>query len=432
MKTATKILVLITALGLFSPTPSKAFSVLTHEALIDASWDKVIAPLLKEKFPSTTPDQLKQAHSYAYGGCLIADMGYFPFGNVYYTNLAHYVRSGDFVDALIAESQNVNEYAFALGALSHYMADKYGHSMATNLVVPMLYPKIKKKFGDVVTYEDDHISHSRTELSFDVLQVAQGNYATQTYHDFIGFNVAKPVLERAFLKTYGEDINNVFPDIDLTISTFRWSVKTLLPGLTRTAWALKKNEIRKNDSTATARKFRYKIKKRKYEQEFGAKREKLSFKAEAFALFIKIMPKIGPFKVFKYQDPGPEGEKLFIKAFDTILVHYATVINNLHNNKANLADIDYDTGKQTTMGEYELADQTYSDLVLKLQDNKYIYLTPPLKQNILTFFNNPHSSAFEKKYPDKWTKTIQAVDEIKIAMPVAMDNQKVAAPAQAN
>src|SRR5665213_3133226 len=186
-----------------SPLSTKAYSVLTHEALVDASWDKSILPLLKHKYPVATDQELKTAHAYAYGGCLIADMGYFPFGNVYFTDLAHYVRSGDFVEALLSESENLDEYAFALGSLCHYMADKYGHSIATNHVVPIIYPEDRQKFGSVVTYEQDHIAHSRVEISFDVLQTARGNYATAAYHDFIGFEVAKPVLERAFLKTYG-------------------------------------------------------------------------------------------------------------------------------------------------------------------------------------------------------------------------------------
>jgi hypothetical protein len=420
-----KLSLLFLVLGTLLPHRSKAFSVLTHEALIDACWEKSLKPLLKDKYPGTTDDQLKLARSYAYGGSLIADMGYFPFGSTYYTNLAHYVRSGDFVANMLTEAENINEYAFALGALSHYMADKYGHSMATNRVVPMLYPKIKKKFGDVVTYEDDHISHSRTELSFDVLQIAKGNYITQTYHDFIGFNVAKPVLERAFLKTYGEDINTVFSNLDLTISTFRWAVRSLLPGLARTAWALKKNDIKKTDSTATARRFHYRMTRKNYFQEFGKKREKLGFGARFVAFFFKIVPKVGPFKVFKYQNPGAEGEKLFIKSFDTMQVHYTDILTTLHSKNITLADIDYDTGQTTRMGEYELADQTYSELMLNLEDKKFVYLTQPLQQNLLSFYNNEHHSEFMQKDPEKWKKTILAVDMMKTMKPVPLDSLKL-------
>ena len=267
----------VLVLLLFFSHSSKAYSVLTHEAVVDASWQKSIIPLLKEKYPMATDSELRVAHSYAYGGCMMPDMGYFPFGSTYFTDLAHYVRTGDFVCALISEAQNLNEYAFALGALSHYMADKYGHSLGTNHVVPLVYPKLKKEFGDIVTYEQNPIAHSRVEISFDVLQVARGNYATQAYHDFIGFNVAKPVLERAFMKIYGQDINVVFGNLDLAISTFRWSVKDLLPTLTRSAWVLKKDEIKKTNPSANSRNFRYRMHRRDYKLEFGKTHQKASF-----------------------------------------------------------------------------------------------------------------------------------------------------------
>ncbi len=317
-----KCLFLIVIFILLHPLSTKAYSVLTHEALIDASWAKNIRPLLKYKYPLATDDDLKKAHAYAYGGSLIADMGYFPFGNVYFTNLSHYARSGDFVEALLSEAQNLDEYAFALGALCHYMGDKYGHSLATNHVVPIVYPEMGKKFGPVVTYEEDHISHSRVEISFDVLQIAKGNYASQDYHDLIGFEVSRPVLERAFLKTYGQDINAVFGDLDLVIGSFRWSVKSLLPTVTRIAWVIKKRDIKKQNPSVNAHTFHYKMSKKAFNREFGSSRQKPGFKAEVLSFFIRIVPKIGPFKALRFRDVGPAGEKLFIRSFDTTLVHY--------------------------------------------------------------------------------------------------------------
>jgi len=433
-KTCKKYLFILLTIGMLNPLTSKGYSVLTHQALIDASWEKHLLPLLKQQYPGSTDEQLKIAHSYAYGGALIADMGYYPFGSTYYTDLAHYVRSGDFVVALINESENLNEYAFALGALCHYMADKYGHSLATNVVVPLTYPKIKKKFGDVVTYEDDRLSHSRMEFAFDVLQVARGNYASSTYHDFIGFNVSQPVLERAFLRTYGQDINTVFGDLPLAISTFRWSVKSLFPGLMKTAWALKKDDIKKINPTATSRTFKYKMSKKAYYEEFGKEREKPTFSNKVFAFIIKIMPKIGPLKAFKFVPPGPEGEKLFIRSFDTVLVHYHAALATLSNNKAvttpQLPDIDFDTGKPTAMGEYGLTDQTYSDLLLNLQKTKFNNLSAPLKQNILGFYNTADTLAYAEKQPGQWKKMAIALQQIKTAPTVKMDTLKVFHAAQ--
>jgi hypothetical protein len=178
---------------------SNAYSILTHEALIDVNWEKVLLPLLKQKYPGSTEKELREAHAYAYGGAVVPDMGYFPRGSKLFTNLIHYVRSGDFVMALLQDAQNLNEYAFALGVLCHYNADKYGHSIGINPGVPMTYPKVEKKFGDTATYGEDPIAHVRMEFSFDVLQTARGNYAPDTYHDFIGFKVARPLLEKSFL-----------------------------------------------------------------------------------------------------------------------------------------------------------------------------------------------------------------------------------------
>jgi hypothetical protein len=142
-------------LALFSPTVCTGYSVLTHEAIIDATWKDSIEPLLLCRFPGATPEELLQARAYAYGGSLIQDMGYYPFGSKFFSDLTHYVRSGDFVVALIEESQNLNEYAFALGALSHYAADTSGHQNATNLAVAIMYPKLARRYGSSVTYEDD-------------------------------------------------------------------------------------------------------------------------------------------------------------------------------------------------------------------------------------------------------------------------------------
>jgi len=406
------------------PTSTKAYSVLTHEALIDASWDKNILPLLKYKYPAASNEDLRLAHSYAYGGCLIADMGYFPFGSAYFTNLAHYTRSGDFVENLISEAENLNEYAFALGSLCHYMGDKYGHSLATNRTVPIVYPETRKKFGPVVTYEEDHISHSRVEIAFDVLQTARGNYANQGYHDFIGFNVARPVLERAFLKTYGQDINLVFGDLGLAIGTFRWSVKSLLPTITRTAWVIKKNDIKKLNPGMTSRKFHYHMSQKAYNKEFGEQRQKPGFKAQALSVFIRIVPKVGPFKVFKFKDVGPEGEKLFIQSFDTVLNHYHAALAKLYNGRVELPDVDYDTGKPTMMGEYGLADQTYGDLIDKLQDTKFAGLTAPLKNNIVGFYDKADSTFFAKKYPGNWKKTYTDLQNIKGAPIIKLDSLK--------
>ena len=382
-----KIIFILTAVFLGCSFTSNAYSILTHEAIIDAAWEKSLKPLLKQKFPNATEEELKEAHAYAYGGAVAPDMGYFPFGSRLFTNLVHYVRSGDFVCILLEGAQNINEYAFALGVLSHYNADNYGHPLGVNVSVPIVYPKDRKKFGDTVTYLQDKTAHLRMEFGFDVLQTARGNYASEAYHDFIGFQVSKPLLERAFLKSYGLNINDIFGNFDVAVSTFRWTVKSLFPDVTKVAWSLKKNEIVQSNPNATSRKFIYKMSRHNYHKEFGKEREKPGFSASAIAFLIRVVPKVGPLKGLHFKAPTPDSEKLFTESFDTVLSHYVHYTKDLRYTNLLLPNIDYDTGKKTAPGEYELADENYGTLLLMLSDDDFSHVSPELKQNILTFYN---------------------------------------------
>src|SRR5215467_1677757 len=152
------------AVLIVSAPPARAYSVLTHEAIIDVLWDTNIRPLLLKRFPNATPEELLKAHAYVYGGAIIQDIGYYPYGKKFVSDLTHYFRSGDFILSLIRNSQDLNEYAFAIGSLAHYAADNYGHRLATNVAVPLLYPELRKKYGAVVTYEENPIAHIKTEF----------------------------------------------------------------------------------------------------------------------------------------------------------------------------------------------------------------------------------------------------------------------------
>src|SRR6478752_2407809 len=244
---------------------ANGYSILTHEQIVDLLWDAQIKPLLLQKYPQATMEELRHAHAYAYGGCLIQDMGYYPFGNKTFSDLVHYVRSGDFVSALLAEAGDLNEYAFALGALAHYAADIIGHPVV-NAAVAREFPKLKAKFGPVVTYAQDKKAHIRTEFGFDVVQVAKQRYSSDSYHDFIGFEVAKPALERAFLKTYGVRLQDIFGDLDLSIGSFRWSVSRAMPELTRVALLTKKDAMVKENPSFVRSKFLYNLKRADYEK----------------------------------------------------------------------------------------------------------------------------------------------------------------------
>lgn len=390
---------------------SSAYSIISHQAVVDAAWKSSILPLLQKKFPSATDSVLKDAHAYAYGGSVAADMGYFPFGSALYSNLVHYVRSGDFVKALVDAAADVNEYAFAMGFLSHYNADKYGHPLATNIVAPKLYPKVKKKFGTTATYEEDPVAHSRTEFGFDVLQVARGSYQSQAYRDFIGFQISKAVLEKAFFKTYGLKIDDVFGSYSMAVGTFRWTVRSLLPTLTRAAWKAKKADIKKLKPGITSRQFKYRMNRNTYYQSFGREREKAGIGASLVAFVIRIMPKIGPLKKLRFVIPDGEAEKLFVQSFDTTTTHLVKNVQSSDGRNLQLTNIDYDTGKPTKRGEYKLADVTYDDLLFKLHDGNFATVNEDLKNNLLLFFSAPavSGSVNKEKEPQQRDSILNAL-----------------------
>jgi hypothetical protein len=397
----------------FIASISFGYSILTHEALIDVNWEKVLLPLLKQKYPGSTEAELKEAHAYAYGGAVAPDMGYFPRGSKLFTNLVHYVRSGDFVMALLHDAQDLNEYAFALGVLCHYYADKYGHRIGINPGVPITYPKVEKEFGDVVTYGEDPVSHVRMEFSYDVLQTARGNYATSTYHDFIGFKIARSVLERSFLKIYGININDLFPNLGRTIGTFRWIVKDLFPHITRAAWASKKGDISKATPGITGRKFIYNMHRKNYYKDFASKDERPPFFGNVLSLIIRIAPKIGPLRVLKFKTPGAVAEKLFIQSFDTTVAFYASHITSLRSSPVILTNINFDTGLTTASGDYKLTDKTYAELLKKLRDNQFASVTVSLQQNILSFYNGYKPVITSKKEKREWQRTEEALSQLR-------------------
>jgi len=358
----------IVLLILLMPLCSQALSIFAHEAVIDKEWTKTILPLLKLKYPAATDSELLVAHAYCYGGAISPDMGYYSTGGMFFTNLVHYVNTGDFVNALFDEAQNVNEYAFAIGFLSHYYADKYGHSFCVNKAVPMLFPKLKKKFGDVMTYEQAEIPHTQVEFGFDVVQTAMGNYKPKEYHDYIGFEVSQPVLERAFLKTYKLKMKDVFNSAPIAIAVFRFFVKNMISEFTKDAWRIRQSAITKLNPLADKKKYTYKIDKVAYEKEFG----KIPVKSTMLSFVIAIFPKVGPLAKFHFKEPSPEVEKLFNQTMDTILLHYSVHLNSLAYSRPSLENINYDTGNKSVPKEYKIADKTYHELVEKQKDKKQV------------------------------------------------------------
>jgi hypothetical protein len=360
-------LALALALAAAGPRPAEAYSVLVHESNIDALWNPRILPLLHRRFPAATPDELAAARAYAYGGSVIQDLGYYPFGDHFFTNLLHYVKTGDFVEALLRDAANVDEYAFAIGALCHYASDTEGHSIAVNHAVPLIYPKLASKFGPDVPYDEAPKEHILVEFAYDVLLVAHGGYKLQAYHDFIGFKVAKPLLERAFRETYGLEMKDLFLSEDLAIGSFRHAVATTIPNVTRVAWEKKRDQIEKTTPGVVEREFVYVLPRGAYETEFGDEYEKPHGFMRLLGWLYALVPKIGPLRPLAFKVPTPEAERLFVESVERSRQRFGRELDDLARRRLDLPDVDLDTANPSRPGEYPLADDTRADLVKKLR-----------------------------------------------------------------
>jgi hypothetical protein len=365
--------------------------VLTHQALVDTLWEDQIKKVLLTRFPNATEEELKVAHGYTYGGCIIQDLGYYPFGNRFFSDLVHYVRSADLLPALIEESQDLNEYAFALGAVSHYGADVEGHALGVNRAVPVLYPKLRRKFGDEVTYADNPASHLKTEFGFDVLQVARGHYASDAYHDYIGFQVSKELLARAFVRTYGLKLEDVLPRLDVTLASYRYSVRKLIPRTTKAAWAARSKDIMKRQPGTSRKEFLYNISRTSYEKEWGSNYERPGPGARFMALLFRLIPKFGPFKAFAFKLPTPQVEHMFEDSFDAAVKRNRASFTQVREGVLKLSNRDLDTGRPVSAGEYELTDRTYDKLIGKLAEKHFEGVTAGIRENILRFYDSMKS-----------------------------------------
>src|ERR1022692_361886 len=298
-----------------------AYSVLTHEEIVDLLWTDQIRPLILKRYPGLSEEQIKEAHAYAYGGAVIQDLGYYPFGSVEFSNLVHYVRTGDFVGELLAQSNDADEYAFALGALSHYASDIAGHP-AVNRSVAIEYPKLEAKFGTSVRYAQDKAAHLKTEFGFDTVQVEKNRYASQQYHDFIGFQVSKSLLERVFPVVYGVQLKEVLPREDLAIGSYRYSVNELIPEMTRVALRTHKKDMMHEQPSFSKQKFLYRLSRSDYERNWGKEYTKPGPGVRVLAVFVRYIPKIGPFKAMAFKNPNPKTEEMYFKSINTSVDQY--------------------------------------------------------------------------------------------------------------
>ena len=386
--------------------------------MVDALWGSTITPLMRERFPGITADRITAARAYAYGGSVIQDLGYYPFGNKLFTNLVHYVRSGDFVAALVRGAQDPNEYAFALGALAHYASDNAGHSLGVNRAVPIVYPKLRAKFGDEVLFADSPARHVMVEFAFDVLQVGAGTYTSEAYRDFIGFEVAKPLLARAFRETYALELDDLFFSEDLAIGSYRRAVSTTIPEITRLAWEDKQDEIRKRTPDIDRGKFVFALTKQDYEKAYGTTYKKPGILSRIVFALVKILPKVGPFRPLAFEPLSPEAIRLMEASFASARERYRTLLTSMDRSASarglpTVANTDLDTGKPSLRAHNPLVEETYADLLDKLSKKQFAGVSRALRTDLTRHYDAPISgrvlSRKDRKRQEKARRQLEAM-----------------------
>ncbi len=302
---------LLSFLGIIRP--ADAYSPLTHEQLIDLTWNSSIVPLLKSRYPYLTPAEIEHARAYAYGGCVIQDIGYYPFGDLFFSKLTHYVRSGDFVVNLFRNASNADELAFAIGALSHYIGDSIGHSEATNLAVPIEFPRLRDKYGFVVTYAEGEHQHVQSEFAFDVDEIAHHRFAPVHYLRYAGLEVPTKQLALAFYQTYGlrEDFTSI-RHRRMNVAGYRFSVHRFIPRIADALTILHRHDEPADVDNADLQQLTLEIAAVAQANNWSAYRRRAGIGTFVLAGFIRILPKVGKLKLLAIKGPTSETEVDYI------------------------------------------------------------------------------------------------------------------------
>jgi hypothetical protein len=367
--------------------PAGGFSVLTHEALIDLTWSDSIRPLLLKRYPNLTPRDLRDARAYAYGGCVIQDLGYYPFGKPMFSNLLHYVRTGDFIRALFRDAQGPNDLAFAIGALAHYYGDTIGHPESINLAVANNFPKLAAKYGPNVNYAEGERQHVRTEFAFDVNDAAKHRLAPLGYLNHVGFAVPVPLLSRAFYDTYGLDLAKVLGEHRPTLQGYRYAVRTLLPRVAYAEVLLHRKHMPPDVPSPELDEFNQEVATLAAQDNWARYRKHAGFGTHVLAGFIAILPKVGPLDDLAIVGPTSSAEQDYVKA----LMHTAAALRQAlgqATHSGGLPNKDLDTGDDVYPGTYSLEDYAYAGLLHQMTGDPTQPIPYGIKRDLLAYFSD--------------------------------------------
>jgi hypothetical protein len=395
----------IAALALILPAvPAIPYSVQTHEELIDLAWKQSIRPILLKHYPTLTEAQLQEAHAYAYGGCAIQDFGYYPFGNGFFSDLTHYVRAGDFVSNLLRNAQTADELAFAIGSLSHYIGDMIGHSIAVNHAVPVEFPKLEKKYGTTVNYADNPHAHVQTEFAFDINQLSKRRFAPYDYLKFVGLEVPRPLLRKAFFETYGINLPDIIGSKETSIRVYRYGVRRFIPNIAAAETLLHKKNFPADLPSSDLDDLKKDLLQASADNNWETYRKNAGFGTHMFAGFIFILPKVGTLKMLSIKGPTQQTEDLYVKSVNRSIKAMRRVLTDYDHIDTYLANRDLDTGLLVKPGGYPLADKTYAKLLGMITEKPSNVIPNQLKHDLLAYYADPDAPIITKKSPEQWAK----------------------------
>ena len=403
-------------LAVVAPQCGFGYATFTHEELIDLAWNDSIRSLLLQRYPGTTETGLREAHAFAYGGCLIQDLGYYPFGKELFSDLTHYVRSGDFVLALLRDARNVNEFAFAIGALSHYVGDSIGHSEGINPSTAITFPDLERQYGPVVTYEEDPIAHVRTEFGFDVAQTAFFRYAPREYRKRIGFRVSRAVLERAYYETYGLTVRSILGPPIGAMSSYRVGVRRVIPLFAKATIVNVRRHVPPAQPSPALEQLLASISKTDYATNWSQYHHGPRLEDHVLGIIVRLIPKIGILKILAIKPPSAQTEELFVESLNVALTQFQASLAELSKSPSSeltLANRDLDTGSKVRPGAYRLTDRAYAELLRKVTARPGLQIPPALREDILAYYADPEVPTTTKRNSKAWKKVLAQLEFLK-------------------
>lgn len=377
-----------------------AFSALAHQAVVDSCWVRSVVPVLESRYAGATPAQLREARAYAYGGALLQDLGYYPGNAALFTDLTHYVRTGDFVRALLDEARDRNELAFALGALAHYAADGVGHPAGTNAVTDLVFPELRPRLGTPITYAQAPHQHAQVEFAFDVAQVRAGRYRSEDFHETIGILVSRPVLERAFRRTYGLGLAQVLPHVGAGLASFRFVAAELLPAAVRAGQYLPPGQLRQLPA-ADRQRYYERINTGHFRRRGGPRPNHLSLGMRVLVWLRPTLPRLGVAPLLAFRPLPPAAETTMRASFAGALARYQGLLDCL---ATPLPNLNLDTGQPTRAAAYPLADRTYAGWVRRLARTQPGELTSAVRHDIQLFYATSAAPAPGRPVPSRQTR----------------------------